>query len=583
MGGFETRTYIHNRTLSHFIYSNKRFVMPYPESLKQLIKKVEATRPARVKKKEAGTEFPALSLEARKEVLELYHPDVKEEGRREINVGPNKGYRICHEMVDLLEARSRVNPENIDLSKIDYETDVLIIGGGGAGTAAALLAQEQGAKVIISTKLRHGDANTVMAEGGIQASTKSWKDSPYYHYLDVMGGGHFTNMPDMVSTLVMEAPDVIKWLLSLGCNFSKYEDGTLKTMHGGGTSRKRMHFAADITGAEMMRTIRDEARNRVDDITAIEFSPAVELLLNDKGQAAGAVLYNMETAEYIIVKARAVVMATGGSGRLHVQNFMTTNHYGATADGIVMGYRAGVPVNFLHTIQYHPTGVIYPEQAEGILITEKFRGAGANLVNVDGEQFVFEREPRDVEAACIIKECVSVGKGVPTPTGKFGIWLDSPMLDVMFGEGYVKKEFPGKHILYDRFGIDIGEEPMLIYPTLHYQNGGLEFKSDGSTRIPGFYVAGEVGGGVHGENRLMGNSLLDIMVFGRIAGKNAADYALNNAKEGRLSLEHVTRYHKELDEAGIETDRIAPMLLPDYTLEHVKEKQLTAHYEGTLR
>jgi len=557
--------------------------MPYPDSLKQLIKKVEETRPARVKKKLASEEFPALSMDEREEVLHSFHPDVKEEGRREIPMGTNKGYRICHEMVDLLEARSRINPDDVDLTKVDYETDVLVIGGGGAGTAAALLAQEQGAKVVIATKLRHGDANTMMAEGGIQASTKAWKDSPYYHYLDVIGGGHFTNIPDLVDTLTRQAPDVIKWLLSLGCNFSKFDDGTLKTMHGGGTSRKRMHYAADITGAEMMRTIRDEARNRAQDITVIEFSPAVELLLNNKGHCAGAILYNMETVEYIIVKAKAVVMATGGSGRLHIQNFMTTNHYGATADGIVMGYRAGVSLCFLHTVQYHPTGVIFPEQAEGILITEKFRGAGSNLVNIDGEQFVFEREPRDVEAACIIRECTARGKGVPTPSGKFGIWLDSPMLDVMYGEGYVKKEFPGKHILYERFDIDIGKEPMLIYPTLHYQNGGIEFKADGSTKIPGLYLAGEVAGGIHGENRLMGNSLLDIMVFGRISGTNAGKFALNEYQEGELTLEHVRRYHQELEEAGVETDRIAPMLLPDYTLEHTKAKQLTAQYEGTLR
>ena len=272
--------------------------MPYPDSLKQLIKKVEETRPARIAKKKAGEEFPALSLDARHQVLHAFHPDVKEEGRREIQIGPNKGYRICHEMVDLLEAKSRVEPDKIDLSKPDNETDVLVIGGGGAGTAAALLAQEQGASVIIATKLRHGDANTMMAEGGIQAATKGWKDSPYYHYLDIMGGGHFTNKPELVSTLSTEAPDVIRWLLHLGCNFSKHPDGTLKTMHGGGTCRKRMHYAADITGAEMMRTVRDEARNRCDDITVIEFSPAVELILNDKGHCAGAVLYNMETAEY---------------------------------------------------------------------------------------------------------------------------------------------------------------------------------------------------------------------------------------------------------------------------------------------
>jgi len=351
--------------------------MPYPEELKRLIKIVESTRAERVERKKRNEELPFLSLDKRKEMLN-YHPDFKDEGRRELKVGPNKGYRIAHEMADLLEAKSRVNPATIDLSKINYETDVLIIGGGGAGTSAALLAQEQGAKVLIATKLRHGDANTMMAEGGIQAATKGHKDSPYFHYLDVMGGGHFKNVPELVETLVSEAPDVIKWLEGLGCNFSKMPDGTMHTNHGGGTCRKRMHFAADITGAEMMRTIRDEARNRIADIGVIEFSPAVELILNENGHCAGAVLYNMETEEYVVVKAKAVVMATGGSGRLHTQGFMTTNHYGATADGVVMGYRAGIKICFLHTIQYHPTGVVFPEQAEGILV---YRPPQANLAS----------------------------------------------------------------------------------------------------------------------------------------------------------------------------------------------------------
>ena len=372
--------------------------MPYPEELKRLIKAVEQTRAERVERKKRNEEVPFLSLDERHEMLR-HHPDFKDEGRRELKIGPSKGYKIAHEMADVIEAYSRVDPSSINLDKADYETDVLVIGGGGAGTSAALLAQEQGAKVIIATKLRHGDANTMMAEGGIQAASKGHKDSPYYHYLDIMGGGHFMNVPELVETLAKKAPDAIMWLENLGVNFSKFSDGTLKTIHGGGTSRKRMHFAADITGAEIMRTIRDESRNRSDDIRVLEFAPAVELILNEHGHCAGAVLYNLETEEYFTVKAKSVVMATGGSGRLHVQGFMTTNHYGATADGIIIAYRAGVKICFLHTVQYHPTGIVFPEQAEGILITEKFRGAGANLVNIDGQQFVNEREPRDVEAA----------------------------------------------------------------------------------------------------------------------------------------------------------------------------------------
>jgi succinate dehydrogenase / fumarate reductase flavoprotein subunit/L-aspartate oxidase len=555
--------------------------MPYTEDLKALIKKVEETRPVRVERKKKGEEVPFLSLDERKERLQ-HHPDFKEEGRRELKVGPSKGYGIAHEFADLLEAKGRLDPAKADLSRVDMETDVLVIGGGGAGTSAAILAAENGANVILATKLRHGDANTMMAEGGIQAATKGDKDSPYFHYLDVMGGGHFTNVPDLVDRLVSDAPDAIKWLKDLGCNFTQIEKGRLGALHGGGTSRKRMHYAGDITGAEIMRTIRDHSRNN-GSVTVLEFSPAVELLLNERGECAGAVLYNMDNEEYLVVKAKAVVMATGGSGRLHIQGFMTTNHYGATGDGVVIGYRAGVPVSFLHTVQYHPTGAVFPEQVEGLLITEKFRGAGANVLNINGDQFVNEREPRDVEAASLILEATVKKLGVPTPAGKLGLWLDSPMIDVLEGEGYVKKEFPGKYILFQRFGIDITKEPMLVYPTLHYQNGGLEFQADGSTRLPGFYVGGEVGGGIHGANRLMGNSLLDIVVFGRVAGAHAAEYAKSAKPSEKLSLEHVSKYHAELEKEGVGLDRVAPMILPDYTPPEVKEKQWTATYEGTLR
>jgi succinate dehydrogenase/fumarate reductase flavoprotein subunit len=557
--------------------------MPYTPELKELVKKVERTRPERVDRKRRGEEFKGMSLQEREAILK-YHPDFKQEGRSEILVGPNKGYRIANEMVALLHAKSRIDPDALDLSRVDHETDILIIGGGGAGASAALLAQQNGAKVIIATKLRMGDANTMMAEGGIQAASKPEKDSPYYHYLDAMGGGHFKNDPELVETLVLEAPKVLAWLEKLGAMFSKFEDGRLKAMHGGGTSRKRMHYAGDITGAEMMRTLRDEVRNHPDEIKILEFSPAVELILNEHGACAGAVLFNLETEEYSVIRAKAVILATGGSGRLHIQNFMTTNHYGATGDGLILGYRLGVPLKFLHTVQYHPTGAVYPEQAEGLLITEKFRGAGANALNIDGEQFVYEREPRDVESAAFIRECLERGKGVPTPTGKFGIWLDSPMIDILKGEGTVRKEFPGKWILFHRYGIDITKEPMLVYPTLHYQNGGLQINSRTETVVPGLFVAGEVSGGVHGENRLMGNSLLDVVVFGRIAGCSASEYAKTKFKPGALTLEHVRKYHKALEAAHVPVDgRVAPMILPDYSNPEVRKKQLTTKYLGTLR
>jgi len=556
--------------------------MAYTDELKKLIKLMEATRPERIAKKKEGLEFPRMSLAEKENRLRIFHPSYREGSLKELRVGPSKGYSVPPEIFEILESWSRIDPDEVDLSRITLETDVLIVGGGGAGTAAAFLAQESGVKVTIATKLRHGDANTMMAEGGIQAVSQPGKDSPYYHYLDTLGGGHFANVPELVYTLVTQAPSVIQWLEGLGIMFDKKPDGNLKVFHLGGMSRRRDHVAADITGAEIMRTIRDEARNR-DGIQVLEFSPVVELVLNEQGHCAGAILYNLETEEFFLVKAKAVILATGGSGRLHIGGFPTTNHYGATGDGLVLGYRAGVSVCFLHTTQYHPTGAIFPEQADGLLISEKFRGAGVHLLNIDGDQFVCETEPRDACASSIIRECTQIGKGVPTSAGRVGVWLDTPMIDLLHGEGSLVKEFIGKYKLFKRYGIDIAKEPILVYPTLHYQNGGLQFNDRGETCVPGLYAAGEVTGGVHGENRLGGNSLMDVLVFGRIAGKNAALYAREKAQDGRLTLDHVRKFHEELKEAGFDRKKISPILLPDYSNPLVRERQLTTNYEGTLR
>ena len=556
--------------------------MAYTDELKKLIKLMEATRPERIAKKKEGLEFPRMSLAEKENRLRIFHPSYREGSLKELRVGPSKGYSVPPEIFEILESWSRIDPDKVDLSRITLETDVLIVGGGGAGTAAAFLAQESGVKVTIATKLRHGDANTMMAEGGIQAVSQPGKDSPYYHYLDTLGGGHFANVPELVYTLVTQAPSVIQWLEGLGIMFDKKPDGNLKVFHLGGMSRRRDHVAADITGAEIMRTIRDEARNR-EGIQVLEFSPVVELVLNEQGHCAGAILYNLETEEYFMVKAKAVILATGGSGRLHIGGFPTTNHYGATGDGLVLGYRAGVSVCFLHTTQYHPTGAIFPEQADGLLISEKFRGAGVHLLNIDGDQFVCETEPRDACASSIIRECTQIGKGVPTSAGRVGVWLDTPMIDLLHGEGSLVKEFIGKYKLFKRYGIDIAKEPILVYPTLHYQNGGLQFNDRGETCVPGLYAAGEVTGGVHGENRLGGNSLMDVLVFGRISGKNAALYAKEKARDGRLTLDHVRRFHQELKGAGVDRKKISPILLPDYSNPLVRDRQLTTEYQGTIR
>jgi succinate dehydrogenase / fumarate reductase flavoprotein subunit len=482
---------------------------------------------------------------------------------RELRVGPAKGLRTPHELADLLEGHSMLRNEEIDLEQVDFETDVLIIGGGGAGSAAALLAREEGAQVLVVTKLRHGDANTMMAQGGIQAADKP-EDNPVIHYLDVMGGGHFSNDPDLVEALVRDAPEAIAWLESLGCMFDKEPDGTLITIHGGGTSRKRMHSARDYSGAEIMRTLRDEVRSYPDEIEVIEFAPAIELIMDDKGQAAGAVLLNLETGEHYIVRAKTTVIATGGSGRLHYQDFATTNHYGATGDGVILAYRVGADVSFLDTMQYHPTGAAYPAQIVGLLVTEKVRGLGAQVCNIEGNQFVYPRETRDVEASAIIRECVDVDKGIKTPSGFVGVWLDSPMIDLIHGPGTIEKELPAMVRQFARFGVDIVRDPILVYPTLHYQNGGVSLKANGATSIPNLYGAGEISGGVHGRNRLMGNSLLEVTVYGRRAGR-AAGQRCKEVSLGQLTLAHVGQWEEALSEAGIEAEVESPLILPDYT------------------
>ncbi len=546
--------------------------MGYTPELKELIKRVEATRAGRVEMAGRGENYPALSLEERDKVLDRYHPDYQKEGRRLLKVGPNKGELFQGEVADLLESGSMIRPENVDLSVPDYDTDVLIVGGGGAGTSAALMASDGGARVIIATKLRHGDSNTIMAEGGIQAATQEC-DSPYYHYLDTVGGGHFTNQPDLLAALAHDAPLSIAWLEELGMMFDKEPDGRLKVTHFGGSSRKRMHSAGDMTGAEIMRVIRDEARNRQDRITVLEFCPAVELLLDEEGKCAGAVLFNMETREFYVTRAKAVILASGGFGRLHIRGFATTNHYGATMDGVVLAYRAGVGNKYLYSTQYHPTGAVYPEQNVGLLITEKVRGLGAHVLNIEGRQFCFPLEPRDVESAELIREALDVGKGIITPTGRVGFWLDSPMIDLLHGEGTVRKELPAKYIQFNRYGIDISREPLLVYPTLHYQNGGININSSGETCLPGLFAAGEVVGGIHGENRLMGNSLQDIITFGRRTGSRAAEYVKGGVELKRLTLDHVVRFEKELEEAGVKSPVVAPILLPDYSTDETTSRR----------
>ena len=536
-----------------------KFINGYPEYMRASIKRVEETRPKRI-----GKLVPQMTPQEREDILNLCHPDYAPGGKRKLKIGPNAGELAPNEVADLLEAYPLVEPEKIDLSRIDFETDILIIGGGLGGTSAALLANDKGVpseKILLTNKLRHGDANSMMAQGGTQAADRP-EDSPVLHYIDAMGGGHFTNKPDVLLGLVKDAPEVIHWLEDLGAIFDKEEDGTFTELTGGGTSRRRMHACSDYTGMEELRVLRDEFRNRR--IPVLEFYPAIELLTDEEKKVAGAVLWNMETEEYKIVKSKATVLATGGFGRLHIRGFPTTNHYGATYDGPVMAYRTGARLRDTDTVQYHPTGAAYPQQIIGLLLTEKLRTSGAQPLNKHGEEFVFPLEPRDVEAASFIRECYIRDNGITTPTGMNGIWLDTPLIDMINGKGSTEKAFPAMVRMFERFGIDMIKDPVLVFPTLHYQNGGVETDPQGATNIQGLFVAGEVSGGVHGKNRLMGNSTLDCMVYGRRAGIYSADYVKQGVKVDRPGLVHVKKYIKDLQSAGIDADRKAPIILPDY-------------------
>jgi succinate dehydrogenase / fumarate reductase flavoprotein subunit len=538
--------------------SEIKFIRGYPEYMRKHIDIVNKTR---AKRKDYTP--PAMSMKEREEVLKL-HPDYAPGGKRKISIGQNKGDLGPNEVVDLLEAYPLVEKEEIDLSHADYDTDILIIGGGLAGTTAAIWANEQGVpaeKILLTNKLRHGDANSMMAEGGTQAADRP-NDSPLIHYLDAMGGGHFANKPDVLKALVEDAPFIMHWLLELGAMIDREENGEFTEKWGGGTCRRRMHACRDYTGLEELRVIRDEFRNRK--IPSLEFYPAIELLTEKAGKVAGAVLCNLETGEYKIVRAKATILATGGFGRLHIRGFPTTNHYGATSDGVVLAYRAGAKLRDVDTVQYHPTGAAFPPQIVGLLLTEKLRSMGAQPVNIDGEAFVFPLEPRDVEASSFIRECYVRNKGVQTPTGMRGIWLDTPMIELKNGQGTIEKAFPGMKRMFERFDIDMREDPVLVFPTLHYQNGGVETDPDGKTNVEGLFVSGEISGGVHGKNRLMGNSTLDCMVFGRRSGIYAATYVKKAKKIRNISLDHVSKYITMLKNARIKPERRAPMLLPDY-------------------
>ena len=502
--------------------------------------------------------IPKITPAERDTLIKKYHPDHREQAYRPIKFGPNAGDQTVRELASILEGESPI-PDDLPLTP-DHTVDVLVVGGGGAGCAAALHAHAEGANVLLATKLRLVDSNSVMAQGGMQIAVAP-DDSPVQHFLDTLKGGHMKNDHALLKVMVEEGPTIAKWLLGLGVLFDRDADGNLHVKKGGGSSKERLLTCSDYTGLEIMRVLKDEVLNQK--IPLLEFAAAIELLSDENGNCTGAVLQDLDNKRLVVVAAKTVILATGGIGRLHIQGFPTSNHYGATGDGLAMAYRMGAPLVQIDTFQYHPSGGVYPEQLVGALVTEGIRSEGGHLVNGKGARFVNELDTRDVVSSSIIRECEE-GRGVKSVSGRVGVWLDTPLLEVEHGEGTLDKHFPAMVKQYERFNVDIRKDPVLIYPTLHYQNGGVKINENSETSIKNLFVAGEASGGLHGRNRLMGNSLLDLMVFGKRAGLTASARAKSDA-QGSLSLDHLKQFRAEAKKHGVTDQVTSPMVLPAYT------------------
>lgn len=495
-------------------------------------------------------------------LLKNFHPDRQEGAMVPLAVGANAGEPCPTALADLLHADSVL--EDVDLAGASHlDADILIIGGGGAGCVAALTAARAGARVLLATKLRLGDSNTVMAEGGIQAAVGA-DDSLQRHFEDTLRAGHFLAEKELVAALVSEGPEAIRWLIQEGMSFDLTENsqrmgGTLLRKKPGGATAARLLSYRDFTGLELMRALR-EAVLLEPGITLLDQHPALELLSDDRGQCAGAVLHNLTNGLPILARASATILATGGAGRLHLSGFPTSNHYGATADGIVLAYRLGATLRDIDSFQYHPTGIAWPAHMEGSLVSEAARSSGAFLVNGNGQRFVDELLPRDIVASAILRE-ITEGRGIVRDQ-HVGIFLDTPSLE-RNKPGILEKSLVTLRHLAHRAGIDPAKEPFLIRPTLHYQNGGVLIDKEGQTTIPGLFAAGEVTGGLHGRNRMMGNALLELVVFGRRAGAAAAS-AVRKERPHNVGLTHLADWRRALVTQGFPLSRKSPILFPAY-------------------
>ncbi len=406
----------------------------------------------------------------------------------------------------------------------DYEThehDVLIIGAGGAGLCAAIAALGRGATVGVVCKSLLGKAHTVMAEGGIAAAMANVDEADDWrtHFCDTMRGGKFLNNWQMAQIHAQEAPDRVHELEQWGALFDRTSDGEILQRAFGGHSFKRLCHVGDRTGLEMIRTLQDRGVHLGIDVY---MECAITRLLKDGERVAGAFGYWRENGRFVVFKAKSVVIATGGIGKAWS---ITSNSWEYTGDGMALAYDAGAELMDMEFVQFHPTGMVWPPGVQGILVTEAVRGEGGILTNKDGERFMQRYDPekmelstRDVVARAIYTEAKE-GRG----TEHGGAYLDISHKPA----DYVKKKLPSMyHQFRELADVDITTGPMEVGPTCHYMMGGIRVEAEtAAASIPGLFAAGEAAAGLHGANRLGGNSLSDLLVFGRRAGLAAAEHA----------------------------------------------------------
>ena len=446
----------------------------------------------------------------------------------------------------------------------DYEThehDVLVIGAGGAGLRAAIEASAAGVGVGVVCKSLLGKAHTVMAEGGIAAALANVDDRDNWkvHFADTMRGGQYVNQWRMAELHAKEAPDRVRELEAWGAVFDRTKDGKILQRHFGGHKYPRLAHVGDRTGLEMIRTLQDHGVHQGIDV---HMEHTILSLLKDGDRVVGAFGYERERGRFKIFRAKAVVLATGGIGRAYK---ITSNSWEYTGDGHALAYQAGAELIDMEFVQFHPTGMVWPPSVMGILVTEGVRGEGGILLNKDGKRFMFESIPenyqahtadneeegwrycqghkdarrppelltRDHVSRCIVRE-IKEGRG----STHGGVYLDISWIKQKMPNAaeHIKRKLPSMYHQFKQLAdIDITDEPMEVGPTTHYVMGGVRVDPDTQmTRLTGLFAAGECAAGINGANRLGGNSLSDLLVFGKRAGEFAAKFARENS-QGNIS------------------------------------------------